>query len=118
MALEGTLSSDRFMGYEDIVGCAVCGYALFRNGTRTESSISSYIFATAGSSLSGDGGISAGASEGERYNIGSRTLEGRFTSREPFGLIYASTSRCQSACTYSRSFAEGEPVPARPIIFA
>lgn len=65
------------------VGCAVWGYTLFRNGTRTDSSISSYILATAGSKVSGAGGSSVG----DKVSNGSRTFEGKLTSRDPLGRI-------------------------------
>lgn len=69
------------LGVEYLGACEDCIYALFRNGTSTDSSISSYVFNTAGSRISGWGG----RSEGARAMMGSRTSEGRLTSRDPLG---------------------------------
>lgn len=68
-------------------------------GTRTESSINSYIILTAGSSSDGSGGVYVHGSDTNR----SRTLDGRLTSRGPFGTMYASNNFCHNIRTYSHS---------------
>jgi hypothetical protein len=73
-----------------------------RNGTRTDSSISSNTILTAGSSSVGSGGASAEGNESRR----SRTAEGRLTSLGPFGAIYASSNFCHNIRTYADS---GDP---------
>jgi len=51
--------------------------------------------------------------------MGSLTSEGKLTSLEPLGWMYASISLVQSSCTYSLSFAGGaSPSSAFDSIFA
>lgn len=72
------------------------GATELRNGTRTDSSISSKIILTAGSNSAGSGGVKVEGSDIKR----SRTSEGKLTSLGPFGAMYASNNFDHNIATY------------------
>ena len=93
----GMFSSEVF---QSLWGCEVS----FMKGMRTESSISSTMALTAGSSSSAAGGeVWFG-----RLRRWSRTSLGRLTSRGPLGMMYAAMRRCQRRCSWAQSERSGD----------
>lgn len=95
-------SSEDRCGNEPVVAGAVCGVRLSRKGTSTESSINSYTFDTARSNFSGRGG----SAEKSSLSKGSLTSDGMLTSRDAFGLMYASINRCHKIFMFALSLLE------------
>jgi len=80
------------------------GATELRKGTRTDSSMSSYMILTARSSSAASGGVNSVGRDNNR----SRTLDGRLTSLGPLGVMYASISFRHNIRTYSQAGLVGD----------